>query len=760
MDSGEREAGRAANTAGHVWGTLTQVGTVNGDVRVDVGGGPARGAAQTLLTLPSVEAGFTGREVELERVLAVLDPEARGVPGVVVSQGMGGIGKTQLALAAGHEALRRGWFAGALFVDLHGYTTPVDGDRAVESFLHGLDVPARRWPDDPEARRGLYRSALEERSLELGGPILVVADNASEAAQVVPLVPGRARHRLLTTSRDRFASHGWRRVSVDHLPQDRAVRLLAEALRVGDPDDPRVADQALARVARACAGLPLALRVCAALLGAAPDMTVVELARTLEEGRARPSRLRDGSRSPHTVFEQSRARLAPEVAELLALLGLAPGPDVSTEAVAVLAGTTVSEVVGRLRCLAAAHLVTGEAGRWRMHDLVADYAASLSAGEGAPARYARARTRLFDHYTARADHARLHLVALPGRAAPATFADRVSATEWLDAERAVLIDTVHEAHRLGQTRTAAELPVYLNTYLKRRRDFTDLVSVHSIAIDAASGTGDAVREGIAWNNLGAVVREQRRFGEAVDAHERARVLFVERGDVHGEAVSCGGLGAALIEERRFAEAMVVLRRALAMLTRVDDAHRAAIAWNNLGVALREEGRYAEAIEAHEHALRDFHRLGDAHRQARVWVNLGAVAREERRFDGALEAYARARDVFGELGDTREAVSAQAGVGTCLREVGRTEEALALLEEAAEFFAEEGDPHSEGWVRHELGLAWVGAGEPAGAVPQLERAVGLLGESADPHRGELAAGDLARARAALPSGEGPAGVPGS
>ncbi|QVJ00070.1 ATP-binding protein [Nocardiopsis eucommiae] len=101
-----------------------------------------------------MDAGFTSRSGELERVLAVLDPEAEGVPGVVVSQGMGGVGKTQLALAAGHEALRRGWFAGALFVNLHGYTTPVDGDRAVESFLRGLDVPPRRWPDDAEARRG------------------------------------------------------------------------------------------------------------------------------------------------------------------------------------------------------------------------------------------------------------------------------------------------------------------------------------------------------------------------------------------------------------------------------------------------------------------------------------------------------------------------------------------------------------------------------------------------------------------------------
>lgn len=105
---------------------------------------PARGAAQTLIMLPPVDEGFTSRNEELERVLAVLDPKTAGGPGVVVSAGMGGVGKTQLALAAGHEAIKRGWFAGALFVDLHGYTTPVDGDRAVESFLHSLKVPVGR----------------------------------------------------------------------------------------------------------------------------------------------------------------------------------------------------------------------------------------------------------------------------------------------------------------------------------------------------------------------------------------------------------------------------------------------------------------------------------------------------------------------------------------------------------------------------------------------------------------------------------------
>lgn len=756
MNRHDSPGGEPANRA-TVQGSWSARDTVA--VQNNYGVAPARGAAQTLLTLPSVDAGFTSRSGELERVLAVIDPGAEGVPGVVVSQGMGGVGKTQLALAAGHEAIRRGWFAGALFVDLHGYTTPVDGDRAVESFLHSLEVPTERWPADADARRGLYRSALEERALELGGPILVVADNASGAGQVAPLVPGRTRHRLLATSRDRLTSHGWRRIPIDHLPADRAVRVLVGALRVGDPDDPRVVEEeGLARVAKACAGLPLALRVCAAVLGAAPDMTADELADTLEASETRLLRLGDDSRSLYTVFEQSRARLVPEAAELLALLGLAPGPDISTASAAVLAGVEEAEVLGRLRALSAAHLVSGRAGRWRMHDLTAGYAASLSSGDDTPDRFVRARRRLFEHYSSMANDARFNLVALPGQRTPDTFADRAAATRWLDAERAVLIDTVHVARRLGETRTETDLPRHINTYLKWRRDLTDLEDLQRIALSAARRSEDEGREAATWNRLGAALRVTRRFEEAVDAHGRARHLYVKLRDTHGEAVSRSGLGAALSGGRRFEEAIDALRGSQAVFARMDDVLREANAWNHLGEALREVGRTAEAVDAHQRAQGFFHQLGDTHREARVWDNLGAVLRREERFAEAMEAYERARSMFLGLGDTREAVKADMGVAICLRGLRRTEEALAELGEVVGFFTEERDLHHEGLSRHELGLTWAAAGQPAKAIPHLERAVRLLGENNDPFQRDRAAEALASARESLNPAGGSAGPP--
>ncbi|MES0832872.1 ATP-binding protein [Nocardiopsis tropica] len=665
---------------------------------------PPEGAAAPVLGLPQVDPGFTSRDTELGRVLALLDPKGTDQAGLVVAEGMGGVGKTQLALVVGHKALAREWFAGALFIDLHGYTTPVDGDRAVESFLHALEVPTQRWPADADGKRALYRSALERRAEDLGGPILVVADNASHADQVRPLLPGQTRHRVLITSRDRLTSLHSRRIVLGHLDEAHSVSLLGESLRIVDPDDERADDTAdLGRMAKACGGLPLALRICAAILSAAPDMSTGELATTLEDAESRLVHLRDDSRNLRAVFEQSRARLSKDAAEMLALLGLAPGPDISMTAASVLAGDTEQETLVSLRALASAHLVSGKKGRWRMHDLVADYAASLASGKNETGRYPRARRRLLQHYTAVARDARSHLDVLPGEEPSPAFRDRSAALKWFDTERAVLLDAVHTEVERG-----IGLPFALIPYLANQRSFHDMEVVSRIAIHACQKNKSPENEGMAWNGLGLAFRQVGRFEEAIEAHHRALGLLEQCGDPFSEGMAWNGLGLAFRKVGRFEEAIEAHHRAHSMHRQLGDTHREAIAWNNLGLALQEVGRFEEAIEAHHRAQGLLEQCGDTHREATVWNNLGTV----------------------------------------LREVDRFEEATALLNRAVDYFASCRDEHSEGDARYELGLTWVAAGDPDRAVPYLERAVELLGANNDPHLHGKAARALAEARAAL------------
>ena len=163
--------------------------------------------------LPALVAGFTGREAELAQLAELLDP-ARDAGTVVVSAvaGLAGVGKTALAIRAGHAAQGAGWFpGGVLFIDLHGYDDGmVQPGQALDSLLRALGVPGEYIPPGAEERAGLYRSVLAQ----IAEPVLVIADNASSEAQVRLLLPGRGPHRVLVTSRHTLAGLGARLLDV------------------------------------------------------------------------------------------------------------------------------------------------------------------------------------------------------------------------------------------------------------------------------------------------------------------------------------------------------------------------------------------------------------------------------------------------------------------------------------------------------------------------------------------------------------------
>jgi hypothetical protein len=243
------------------------------------------------------------------------------------------VGKTTLAVAAGHAAVRHGWFGGGvLFVDLHGYDQPVQSGQALDGLLRALGVPAEHIPPGTEEGAGLYRSV----PAQVSETRLVVADNACSVAQVCPLLPGTGPHKVLVTSRHTLAGLGARLVDVTVLDDDAAVALLDAALRAGRPDDDRIAGdrEAAGRLAQVCGRLPLALQITAALLNADPALGAAELADDLAES-VRLQRLAydDGSTASSSsvaaAFELSYRRLDETAARVFRLLPVNPGPDVS-----------------------------------------------------------------------------------------------------------------------------------------------------------------------------------------------------------------------------------------------------------------------------------------------------------------------------------------------------------------------------------------------------------------------------------------------
>ena len=382
-------------------------------------------APTALAQLPPEVTGFTGRDDELAVLAGLLDPDATAGP-VLVSAvaGLAGVGKTALAVAAGHAAVRQGWFGGGvLFIDLHGYDeAPVEPGQALDALLRALGVPAEHIPPTTEERAGLYRSVLAQ----VTAPVLVIADNASSETQVRPLLPGAGPHKVLVTSRHTLAGLDARLVDVTVLDDDAAVGLLDGALRAGRPSDDRITADAGAagRLAGVCGGLPLALQITAALLKADPALGAGELAGELAGEKDRLAGLRyddgggQGGPSVAAAFELSCRRLDATSARVFRLLPVNPGPDISTAAAAVLADLPVTGVRRVLAGLARAHLAeaaTGPAGRWRMHDLLRLYAQRLSEEHADADGREQARDRLLGYYLDMAGAADGHLRALPGR---------------------------------------------------------------------------------------------------------------------------------------------------------------------------------------------------------------------------------------------------------------------------------------------------------------------------------------------------------
>ncbi|GAA5023968.1 AfsR-like transcriptional regulator TcrA [Streptomyces siamensis] len=649
-------------------------------------------APTALDSLPARAAGFTGRDDELHGLLEALDPTQPGPQAVLVAavSGLGGIGKTALAVEAAHEARNRGWFpGGTLFIDLHGYDdAPVTADLALQSLLRALGTQPKHIPVRAEERAAFYRTALARLAREKG-PALVVADNASSVAQVRPLLPGDSAHRLLTTSRHKFPTLGARLVALDELSTESACDLLGRALLTANPDDARLMDDSASTSAltKLCGCLPLALQIAAALLIADQRMPISELGRALSASRNRLDQLDDGDRSMRATLELSYRALPEQHARLLRMLAVAPGPETGIDALTALLGDGESPL-GDLAALERAHLVERGSGRhrWRMHDLVREYAVGAAEGSATLVdEAAAARGRVLDHYLQRTAAAVARLRWWPGTAVSRRFESRAQAISWLDTERANLLATIQWAVEAGHASAVIQLGDMLGRYLYFRRYFDEFVVISSYAQEAAERIGDHEAEARAWNDLGLALRSADRPDEAISALVRARELSKAVGDRNGEAYAWNYHGSALRVAGRLQEAADVLGQACELFQAMNDGNGEAYVWNNLGLTLVDMGRPEEAIDAHTRARDLFREAGNRDREAKAWHNTGYALWCTGRVTEAVHAYEKALETHREFEDWHAVGETQQHLAEVYEAVGRHTEARACWLHAADAY---------------------------------------------------------------------------
>jgi tetratricopeptide (TPR) repeat protein len=715
----------------------------------------AAAAPTALAQLPSPVAGFTGRDDELVVLERLLDPAGTPGPAVSAVAGLAGVGKTTLAVEAGHAARRHGWFSGGvLFIDLHGYDeAPVEPAQALDALLRALGVPAEHIPRTVEERAGLYRSVLAE----IRDPVLVIVDNASAAAQVRPLLLGTGPHKMVITSRHTLAALDARLVEVTVLDNAAAIELLDGALRAASPDDDRISRdrKSAERLAQLCSGLPLAMQIAAAVLKADLALSTVDLAVQLSDEKERLARLRfhdDGPPGPsvEAAFGLSYHRLDETAKRVFRLLAVCPGPDVSIAAAAVLADLPTAEVRGILAGLTVAHLIEaapGGPGRWQMHDLVRLYASQLLEEHGGGNERERAIDRLLGHYLTNASAAADHLRALPGVKVPNLFAGRDSALAWLDGERASLVAAVRMGADIGWDQAVLQLTFDLFNYFSYRNRIDESIITNEIGLAASRRLGDRDQEGLVLNNLGLALRESRRFEEAITALQDAATIFRETGDRHLEGHAVGNLGPALVESQRLEEAITALRDAASIFRETGDRNGEGIAVGNLGPALQEVGQVEEAIRVYRRALAIFREVGDRDGEARTMNNLGQAFQAMEHYQDAITAHEEGLAIWRETGNRNgeaqglndlgvalqqarefeEAISAHRqeiaicreiddrygqaqglnNLGNDLRLSGRFDEAISALLDAAAVFRDMGDRPGEDMALNNLGLTLLG-----------------------------------------------------
>ncbi|PSL56127.1 putative ATPase [Saccharothrix carnea] len=637
----------------------------------------ARPIAVAGLPPPAV---FIGREGELTRLASSLEPRSDDTVPAWAIGGLPGVGKTALAVFAAHRAVAAGWFpGGVVMIDLRGYDQPnqrITPSTALGGLLGALGVASEHIPPDQADRVRLWRSLLADRER-----MLVVADNVSGTDQVIPLLPGDSRHRVLITSRHRLAGLDHTRLlDLDVLNVPDAVRMLVAVLGIGNPDDTRVADDKAAseRVARLCGGLPLAVRVAAAMLVADPERTVADLADALADERHRLRELDyDGNLAVRAAFDLSYALLDPDQARLLRLTALDPGPDVALDTITAITDTNRETTRRLIRQLRAAHLLQPgrSPDRWRMHDLMRLYAADKADAD--PERD-QAIERMLDHYLAEV-HAcsDRHGLVLTGAVVQA-----------VDADRANLISAIDLAHRTGHLHHVVQLANGLAAYLDRRKLLHEWISIDQTALTAARRIddpageaellvglgfalsqlgrtatamkclrealplfrelGDRVGFGVALNRLGAVYRQTDRPRWAVRCHLWARDLFVEAGVTKSHVSALHNLAVVHRQQGEFDRAVVLHQEVVALCREADMPLLLGRSFDNIGVTYREMGRFDDAIECHNHNLRIAEEQADTHGYARTLVNLAVTYRAAGRADDAAACQRQAERIFEAL----------------------------------------------------------------------------------------------------------------
>ncbi|MFD2767563.1 tetratricopeptide repeat protein [Micromonospora eburnea] len=658
-------------------------------------------------SLPYDVPDFTGRHDDVQRLAAAA--AAHGRMAICVIDGMGGIGKTALAVHIAHQLADR-YPDGQLFVDLRGFSPacePAEPGEALSVLLRTMGVPDGQIPAGLAERAALWRHTIA------GKRILLLLDNVAAADQARPLIPGAPGSLVLVTSRRRLTLDGSVRVSLDALDPDSARALFISVAGARAATEPEAVDEVLAL----CGYLPLAIRVAAARLAHRDHWSVAYLAARLRDEHGRLAELRTVDHDVHATLQLSYVDLTEAQQRLLRLLGAHPGDDVTAYAACAVLGVDFPTTERLLDELFDAHLLIQHAeGRYRFHDLLRAFVQQL------PDEIERgdARRNLVDYYR-QAASAAMDLYApaerrfrpeITGTHHVAPMADAAQALRWLDAERANLIAVAHDAPGVFSR--------ILFRYLDARSLHDDGLTLHTLALTDP----DPAVQAAARNGLGNLCLRRGDYPAAQEHLTHCVSLLRAIGDRHTESRVLLNLGLVLGRLGQLETAIVHYEQSLLIAIEFGDLLSEARCLTNIGNANRRLRRFEAAADAQLRALEKARQAAAPLNVGYALFNLGLISIDRNDPGPAIGYFEEALVLLREVGDRSGESGVLDSIGKARSLQGHHQDAVAYHQHALAITEQTGNRHDRQHFLNSLGETLTAAGKPQDAVRYHEEALSL------------------------------------